>query len=159
MAKSNPHQSPQCHYCPASETFYHLCTCSNPVSDLFRHELLETVTEYMTNKDTPESFQQAFLQSLHIALNLLLSVTRSPLSQAATACVNEQSQLGPNALLQGFWTNKWKQLFVTTCSFYSLETPNEPTTFLAGLGTLLWKGQYKLWDTHLKTINSDNIAT
>ena len=159
LAKSNPHHSPTCHYCPETETFHHLCLCQNPASTLFRREILKTITDYMTTKETPESFQQAFLSSLHNTLNIPMSSSTSPLSPEAIACVTEQQQLGPSALLQGFWTQRWHKLFIKTWSYYTLETPSDPTTFLAGLGRLIWKAQYKLWETHLKAINSDHIET
>jgi ribonuclease HI len=113
LAKSNPHQSPICHYCNSRETFFHLLTCSNDTSVTFRQHLLDAVQEYMLQHDSPERFQACFLYCFDTSLTDSTATLPNTFSAEEKKAITTQLDLGRQAVFQGFWPKSWTSLYVT----------------------------------------------
>ena len=103
-ARHHPWTNTNCYYCPANETFEHLClSLCNPHSTDFHKNLVHSVTMYCTTANIPQAFQGTFLDAIQMWFSSL----------------HEDEWLqwqGPSILLTCQCTIGWKQMF---CGFFS----------------------------------------
>jgi hypothetical protein len=159
LAKSSPHQTSTCHYCPERETFQHLIQCSNETSSRFRSQMIASIDLYMNARGASESFRQCFLQSLETALGQTSPHEFRERSLAATQCYQAQLALGHSSILRGFLSSRWGRLYEITSSVYTCEIPTNTVDFLAGIVKQIWTEQMSLWETHLHNINQTSPST
>ena len=111
VSKANSHQSPNCHYCDARETFLHLLQCQNSTSSTFRHDLCQSIEQYMDAKETPPLLKTTFLWTINTILHNGNLAETPELPSEATTCIAAQLHLGPTSLLCGFWPQNWRGLY------------------------------------------------
>lgn len=153
-AKSHRSQSPQCPHCEERETFLHLLQCSNPSSQTFRDDVLESLDDYFTTTNTSQQFRQLFLCSIQMCYNPNLSVATPLLDKYP--CLNDQKQIGWTRILQGFLSQSWRTV-------YKDSSPSSPTrssvNFIAGIIHTMWYAQLRFWKTYLATQHVNDPTT
>ena len=158
-AKSDPHHSSKCTYCDQRETFHHLVTCPNTLSLQFRRDLQETVSDYLEHRGASEEFQKGFLFCLNQSLSAEPNSFTGDLTDRAEECVRAQLSLGVPLLLKGFLHESWRHLFETSNNEESQAQVLARGDSIAGVIALLWKAQFELWETHVKSVNQTQAET
>lgn len=155
LAKSNSHQSPTCHYCPERETFFHLCKCTNPISTDFRQTLIDVIHDYMVHKAAPELIHNTFLQYLNQILNHHEDNLPKHTNPDAQQCLQDQHEMGPKAILSGFLTKRWQQIYEKYNKLYNPDAEASSDEFFSSLIALMWRTQLKFWEQHVQYIHKE----
>ena len=146
LSKSDHHQSKNCPYCDAEETFSHILSCHNHISTEFRSSLRASVAIYMDDHDFPDIIKTEFLDCLHICLHsdLPLDTIRAP-----TTCRESQLKLGTRSIPKGLLTTQWCQSYTNAIAKYTNEPATNSLEKFAGLIHIIWLAQLKLWEAYL----------
>lgn len=136
MTKSryHPFTAAHCHFCPAPETFNHLCTSTCNIRSLeFRNQILQELNDILSDK-TPRQFAKTFLSALH---NWLDGSTH----QGTTSWDGpdqlrlQQERIGWQQMFKGYFTKSWSAYLRRTIKAHQVQKwlhHNEITKFTRG---------------------------